>query len=128
MNKLGEDGFPVADRIEECDLWLFRELYFVLAAFADDPQYTIDRIGGGRISIPDDQANDLDHFRRCILDKYPGLAGLQVMRVATEIDAILSQRSRGGERFDEWFWTNEGFRRDGDWLKIRKLARTFLIR
>jgi hypothetical protein len=118
----------MADRIEECDLWWFRELYFVLAAFADDPEYTISRIGGGSISIPDDQATHLDHFRRCILEKYPGCSDFEVMRVAREIDAILSRRSRGGEAFDAQFWTNAGFQRHEDWLTIRELAREFLIR
>jgi hypothetical protein len=114
--------------IQECDVWLFRELYFALAAFADDPQNTISRIGGGRISIPDDQANDLHNFLRCILEKYPDLASLAVMRVATDIDEIFSRRSLGDEAFDEWFWTNEGFQRHEDWLKIRELTRGFLIR
>jgi hypothetical protein len=118
----------VADRIDERDIWLFRELYFVLASFADTPEDTISRIGGGRISIPEDQANDLDHFRRVILERYPEATSLEVMRVATEIDAILSRRSLGGEAFDEHFWTNAGFQRHEDWLKIRELARAFLIR
>ncbi len=116
------------DRIKECDFWLFHELYFVLAAFADEPRNTIDRIGGGRISIPEDQANHLDHFRRCILERYPDSHGLAVMRVVTEIDEILTRRSRGGEAFDESFWTNKGFERHEDWLKIRELVRAFLIR
>lgn len=37
--------------IDECDIWLFRELYAVLGNFADIPQNSISRIGGGRISI-----------------------------------------------------------------------------
>lgn len=115
-------------RIDDCDIWLFRELYAVLASFADKPQNSISRIGGGRISIPDDQGNDLGHFRQVILEKYPDVAGLEVMRVATEIDAILSRRSFGGEAFDEYFWTNAGFQRHEDWLRIRELARAFLIR
>ena len=119
----------VTDRVKECDVWLFRELYFVLADFADDPQNTISRIGGGRISIPDDRGNDLHRFRRAIVENYPDLAtSLEVMQVATEIDGILDRRSRGGEGFEEWFWTNKGFLRHDDWLRIRELARDFLIR
>ncbi len=64
-------------RIDDCDIWLFRELYAVLASFADKPQNSISRIGGGRISIPDDQGNDLGHFRQVILEKYPDVAGLR---------------------------------------------------
>ena len=115
-------------RIDESDVWLLRELYYVLAAFADAPQNTIDRIGGGRISIPEDQANDLDHFLRCILEKYPDSAQLAIIRVAIEIDAILSRRSRGGDAFDERFWTNAGFLRHEGWQRIREIAREFLIR
>ena len=50
------------DGVEECDWWAFGELYSVLVAFADEPTQAIARIGGGRISIPEDQANHLDHF------------------------------------------------------------------
>jgi len=114
--------------IEEGDLWLFRELYSVLGALADEPANTISRIGGGRISIPEDQANDLDHFRRCILEKYPDAADLQVMNVVAEIDVMLERRSLGGEAFQEWFWTNKGFQQHPDWAKIRELARAFLVR
>lgn len=114
--------------IEECDLWWFRELYSVLAAFADEPGNTITRIGDGRISIPEDQAEDLVHFRECILTKYPGAADLLVMQVAGEIDAILDRKSRGGEAFDEWFWTNDGFQQHTDWSTIRERARAFLLR
>ena len=103
-------------------------LYSVLACFADDPQNSISRIGGGRISVPDDQANHLDHFLRAILEKYPDAADIRVVRVAQEIDAICGRRSLGGEAFDEFFWTNAGFQRHEDWLRIRELARTFLIR
>ena len=119
----------VTQRIKECDMWLFRELYFVLADFADDPQNTISRIGGGRISIPEDRANDLHHFRRAIVENYPHLAaGLEVIQVATEIDAILARRNRDGEGFEKWFWTNKGFLQHDDWLTIRDIARNFLIR
>lgn len=116
---------PTPDRIDGADVWLVRELYAVLGALADDPRNTISRIGGGRVSIPEDQANDLHEFRRCILAKYPELS---LMRVAAEIDDILSRRSRGGELFEELFWTNAAFERHDDWRKIRALARAFLIR
>jgi hypothetical protein len=118
----------VTDQIDECDYWLFGMLYGVLTDFADHPQYVISRIGGGSISIPEDRGNDLDHFRGVILERYPQHAGLAVMRVAGEIDAILTQRSRGGVLFDEQFWTNAGFEQHADWQKIRVLAREFLIR
>jgi hypothetical protein len=114
--------------IDDRDLSLFRELYFVLAAFADEPTNTISRIGGGHISIPDDQANDFGHFRRAILEKYPAAANLELMRVVAEVDAIFSRKSRGGASFEEWFWTNKGFLQHPDWDKIRTLARAFLVR
>jgi orotate phosphoribosyltransferase len=75
----------MAGRIDERDMCLFRELYSVLACFADDPQNSISRIGGGRISVPDDQANHLDHFLRAILEKYPDadvLAGVATAGIA----------------------------------------------
>lgn len=114
--------------IDERDYWCFGQLYSVLAAFADEPSNTISRIGGGRISIPDDQANDLHIFRTTILEKYPDAADLEVMQVAAEIDDILLKYSRGGESFDEWFWTNKGFMEHPDWEKIRGLSRAFLVR
>jgi hypothetical protein len=118
----------MASGIQECDFWLFGQLYSVLAAFADDPANVIIRIGGGRISIPNDQANDLDHFRKAILGRYPEAADLQVMKVVAEIDEILDRYSLGGESYDEWFWTNAGFERHLVWDKIRELARAFLVR
>ncbi|AMV40470.1 hypothetical protein VT85_26345 (plasmid) [Planctomyces sp. SH-PL62] len=114
-------------RIEDCDLWWFRELYSILAAFADAPENTIARIGGG-VSVPDDQAEDLDHFRGCILAKYPDARDLAVMKVVEEVDAILERRSLGGEAFEEGFWTNQGFREHPDWKAIRGRARSFLLR
>ena len=117
--------------IENADFWWFRELYSILVAFADDPESTINIIGGkidGGISIPDDQANDLDHFRGCVVAKYPAASGLELMRVVNEIDMVLTRRSLGGEDFNEWFWTNDGFRRHPDWEWIRKRARSYLLR
>ena len=116
------------DRVDECDYWCFGQLYSVLAAFADDPTNAISRIGGRRISIPEDQANELHNFRTTILAKYPDAADLEVMRVVSEIDEILSKHSLGGESFDEWFWTNKGFMEHPDWEKIRELSRAFLVR
>lgn len=115
----------MVDDIRECDYWWFGQLYSVLADFADDPENTISRLG--RISIQDDLANHLDHFRTCILEKYPKAVDLEVMRVVTEINEILSRYSRGGESSDEWFWTNRGFMTHFDWDKIRKLARAHLV-
>jgi hypothetical protein len=118
----------MVDGVKERDFFLFGELYSVLAAFADDPSNTISRIGGGRISIPEDQSNHLDHYRRAILGKYPEAANLEVMRVVAEIDDIFSRYSAGGDSFDEWFWTNEGFQQHPIWDRIRELARAFLVR
>lgn len=115
-------------RIEDTDVWLFRELYFVLATLADEPQNTIQRIGKGRISVPDDQANDLEHFRRCILEKYPWSADRMVIRTATAIDAILSRHNRSSRESEDWFWTNAGFLRHDDWATIRELPRELLVR
>lgn len=114
--------------IQECDFWWFGQLYSVLATFADDPANVIIRIGGGHISIPNDQANELGNLRQTILGKYPEAADLQVMRAVTEINEILARYSRGGDSFDEWFWTNAGFERHPVWDKIRELSRAFLVR
>jgi hypothetical protein len=115
------------NEVEEVDIWWFRELYAILAAFADDPSNTISRLGGGTASVPEDQAEDLGHFRRCVLSKYPQAGGLRVMRVIAEIDAILDRKGRGGESFEEWFWTIEGFRHHPDWARIREMSRSFLL-
>jgi hypothetical protein len=117
----------VVGLIEDCDLWWFRELYAILAAFADEPGNTIARIGES-ISVPEDQAEDLAHFRSCILAKYPAASGLAVMGVVEGIDAILDRRSRGGDGFEEGFWSNQGFREHPDWQEIRDRSRLFLLR
>jgi hypothetical protein len=114
--------------IKDSDIFWFCELYSVLAAFADEPTNVISRIGGGRISIPEDQANHFGHYRECVLQTYPDAANLELMKVVTKIDAILDNRSLGGEAFDESFWTNGGFMRHPDWVCIRRLAREYLIR
>lgn len=114
--------------IDEPDYWWLREIDGVLAAFADAPSNTISRIGGGQVSVANDLANHLDHFLQCMLGKYPESTSLDVMRVALRIDDILTRRSRGGELFDEWFWTNAGFEEHADWNTIRSLAREFLAR
>jgi len=118
----------ILGEIKERDFGLFRELYSVLAAFADDPNSVILRIGGGRISIPVDQANDLHNFYRAIVANYPDAADLQVIKVASKIDKMLDDRSADGELFDPTFWKNSGFMRHPDWADIRELAREFLIR
>jgi hypothetical protein len=33
------------------------------------------------------------------------------MKIVAQINAILDQRSPGGESFDDWFWTNGAFER-----------------
>ena len=111
--------------IRECDYWLFGQLYSVLADFADDPENVINRLGG--ISIQDDLTNHSAHFRTSILEKYPNAADLEVMRVVTEINEILSRYSRDGESFDEWFWTNRGFMTHFDWDKIRVRKITIIM-
>jgi len=120
--------FPMISGVEERDLWSFGELYAVLVAFADAPGQVIGRIGGGRISIPEDQANHLDQYYNYLLAKYPAAADLELMKVVAEIDTLLGQKSRGGELFDESFWTNDGFQDHPDWIKIREKARAFLLR
>src|SRR4051812_24081354 len=120
-------AFHISD-IREDHVWWFGEIYSVLAAFADKPEYAISRIGEGRISIPDDQANDLGNFLRVILESYPAAIDLHVVKAAAKIDAILTRKSAGGEAFDEWFWTNAGFERHPEWKEIRSIAREFLLR
>lgn len=114
--------------INERDYWLFGELCSVLIAFADDPRNVIARIGGGQISIPDDQANHLHEFYRTILANYPQASELETMRVAKQIDEMLDERSRNRPLFDSSFWTNDGFIHHPDWDTIRALARTWLVR
>lgn len=114
--------------LREDDLWMFGQLYAVLVEFADSPTKTITRIGGGRISIPEDQANHLGNYYQLILEKYPDVANLELMKTVAKIDLILSDKSRGGASFDEEFWSNAGFREHPDWATIRDLARAFLLR
>ncbi|TWU50718.1 hypothetical protein Poly51_40110 [Rubripirellula tenax] len=116
------------DQIAARDFWCFGQLYAVLAAFADDPSNTISRIGGGRISVPDDQANELHNFRTTVLANYPDAAELELMQVVARVDSILSERSRGSAQFDEYFWTNKAFADHPDWDRIRMMAREFLVR
>ena len=115
--------------IEECDLWWFRELVSALAALADDPEQTISRIGGGRVDVGEDLAEDLHHFLvDCILAKYPDAAGLDVVRTAREIEAALERKAPGGEAFEPGFWSNASFRGHPEWEAIRGRARAFLTR
>jgi hypothetical protein len=114
--------------IEECDFWWFGELYGVVVAFADAPEHTIGRIGGGQIAVPEDQAEDLRHFRECILNKYPSAAGLAIMRLTAEFDEILAGRNPSGPGFERAFWTNEAFQRHPDWQMIRRKSQEFLLR
>jgi hypothetical protein len=116
------------ESIEGCDFSLFGELYAVVTAFADAPENTISRTGGGRISVTDDYANHLANFRKCILEKYPGAADAAIMQLVEELDSILTRRSFGGEAFEEEFWTNEAFQRHPDWQMIREKAWEFLLR
>jgi hypothetical protein len=116
------------DGVEERDWWAFRELYSVLIAFADEPAQAISHIGGGRISLPEDQANHLDHFYNYLRTKYPEVAQLELMTLAAFFNDMLAERSRGGALFDEYFWTNDGFQHHPDWIAIRTKARQFLIR
>lgn len=118
----------MVDRIKDSDVFWFCELHSVLAAFADDPNNVISRIGGGHISIPEDQANHLEQYRQCVLQTYPDAADLELMKLVARIDVILDNRSLGGDGFDESFWTNSGFMHHPDWVCIRRLAREYLIR
>ena len=118
----------MAEHLDPNWLGLFCQLYGVVICFADDPLNALAKIGGGQISVPGDQAMELDHYLRAIGDRYPDSSGIAVVRVAREIDRILARRSLGGEAFDEAFWTNEGFQEHPDWLRIRELARAFLLR
>ena len=119
---------PILRNFKDRDYWLFGEIYSVLIAFADDPNNVISRIRGGRISILDDQANQLHQVYRSLVAQYPDATDLEVMKVASTIDTMLDARSAGGDLFDKTFWTNGGFIRHPDWATIRELAREFLVR
>jgi hypothetical protein len=121
-------SFLMQQEIQDFDVWLFGQLYSIIANFADKPENVISRIGSGRISIPEDQGEDLYQVRRTILEKYPRLADLAIMRITDEIETILSRHDPVGKATDDWFWTNKGFLRHDDWLHIRERARAFLLR
>lgn len=114
--------------INSQDLWLFLDVYSVLAAFADDPNRVISRIGAGQIGVADDQANQLHNTLRAIAAKYPGAEDLELIQVAWQIDGLLAERSANEELVDPTFWRNSGFVRHPDWAEIRDLARRFLLR
>jgi hypothetical protein len=114
--------------ISESDVYLFEMIYSVLIVFALEPQMGIQRVGGNRIAVADDQANQLGNFYDLVMQKYPHAADFEVMRATAKINAILSDRSFGSPGFDEWFWTNRGFQQHPDWDAIRVVAREFLLR
>jgi hypothetical protein len=114
--------------IKESHYWVFGEIYSVLAAFADDPNNVISRIGGGRIRVAEDQASHLHEMLRTIVENYSDADELEVIRVARKIHAMLAERSANGDLFDPTFWKNSGFIRHPDWADIRDRAREFLIR
>lgn len=114
--------------IEECHFWWVRELYNVLVSLADDPANTVARAGTGQIPVPEEQSGELALYEELILDHYPDAADLAVMRAVSEVREILSRKSLGGEDFEEWFWSDEGFETHHEWSQIREIARGFLFR
>jgi hypothetical protein len=118
----------MATEIEEADRHLFGFLYAVIADFADSPELVISRVGGASNFVADDLANSLVNYYRLARDKYPESLSLELMQLVSLIDRILTDRSRGGEKFDEAFWTNEGFQKHPDWQRIRTESRNFLMR
>lgn len=118
----------MAIEIAESDRHFFGFLYTVIADFADAPDLAISRISGGRFFVADDLASTLSNYYRLVHNKYPAAADLELMQFAAKLDAIFASRSRGGNGFDEMFWTNEGFQNHPDWQRIREEARTFLMR
>jgi len=113
--------------IKECDMWLFGQVYAVLACFADLPKNSINRIGNGLVGVPDDQANELEQMLKAILSSYPHAKDFAVIRIAKEMDAIFGRYSLHGDLFDAAFWTNEGFEHHEGWQRIRSMAREFLL-
>lgn len=113
--------------IKEDDLWLVRDLYQAIGAFADVPKRTIDQIGNGKISIPEDQAIEFDNCFNRLREKYPNFTKLRIMLMAEKIKKILDLRSHENEGFDEWFWTNRGFQMHPDWNVIREISRDILL-
>jgi hypothetical protein len=116
----------MTDKIEEKDFWWFRELYHVIVGFADLPEATVSRLR--EINVPEDYANHLHNFRQNILEKYPDAKDFEIMKVAADIDAILTEKSRDGKRFEERFWTNRAFKMHPEWEKIREISRAFMLR
>jgi hypothetical protein len=106
--------------------WSLREVLLVIVDFADPPDAAIARIGDGKISVPEDRAQDLDHFLKVALSRAPKLATVPLLRLAREIDRTLDRKSRGGPAFELGFWSNRGFRRHSEWKRIRRRCRKFL--
>ena len=101
---------------------------FANSRFGRSSEDAISRIGGGQISVSKDLAEDLALFRDCILKKYRLAEGLAIMRLFSEFVSILERRSRGGQDYEEEFWTNESFQQHPDWRLIRRKSREFLLR
>lgn len=119
---------PKYTTIDEADYWWFVEIYSILAALADKPSHVISRLGGGRILVAEELATQLHQIYRAIIAKYPRASEWDVIKISAEIDSALAERSADGELFDKTFWSNAGFIRHPNWLTIRTLARSFLIR
>lgn len=114
--------------IDECDFWWFRELYSILLAFADEPHNTINRHSHDEFAVPETQGQALASFRESVLAKYPEAESLRVMQLVNEINSTLNRKSLGGEEFEADFWTNDAFHEHTEWLRIRELTRSFLLR
>ena len=113
--------------IAEEHYWWFQHTYALLGRLADLPENTIARVGGGRISIPEDQGIELGQFRQCIHSWYSDATDMAVVSVVDCVHTILARCSRNGETFDGSFWTNGGYREHSDWDEIRRLVRAFLV-
>ena len=100
--------------------WL-RSLNATIFDFADVPENVLKRIGG-KISIPEDLMNDLDHWFAVIQSNETPIRH-ELTDLITKILAI-SEKYDG---FGNEFWTNEGFSNHPDWVVIRNMSRKYIM-
>jgi len=101
--------------IDGDQLWWFHMVDECIFSLADKPENTISRIGGGKIDVGDDIANDLGSFLDLIKSNYDFTSGSDyltaVSHIMDKVDVITK-------------WSNDDYVNDAGWMEIREMARS----
>ena len=100
--------------VNDDQLWWFHMIDECIFNLADKPQNTISRIGGGKIDVSDDIANDLDSYFSAIKSNHAYLTDMNYFK---SVSAILEEID------DVTNWTNDAFINDAKWKEIRIKAK-----